>query len=196
MCQARCWHERYRCGQPPKTWRATSAVHCTHSTLELGPVVRIGPDELSFSDSDAAERIYGHDPRLVKAPVYNALGNGVVPSLFNGIVPHVHRERRKTLAPVFAKASVEREEHKITEALGQFVLFLYGHSENSLNMALWCRTLALEISVSVLLEEHLDLLSKDTPATRTSGTNVVTTDYFAWMPKVGECYLKFEKLSS
>lgn len=137
------------------------SVHDLH--LQHGPVVRIGLNELSFSNAVTANQIYGHDPRLVKAPVYNALGNGVVPSLFDGIIPSVHRERRRILAPIFAKTNVEKEEARVVIALGHFVDLLRRKRGRSLNMALWCRTLALEISASIFLDEQLGLLASDTP---------------------------------
>lgn len=81
---------------------------------KLGPVVRLAPRLLSFSDPQACKEIYGHSAPVVKAEFYSNLGNGK-PSMFQIIGKHEHGQRRKLLSHVFSAREISAMEPRVSE---------------------------------------------------------------------------------
>ncbi|KAH8695630.1 cytochrome P450 [Talaromyces proteolyticus] len=81
---------------------------------KLGPVIRLAPDLLSFSDAEACKEIYSHQAPVVKAELYSNLGNGV-PSMFQIIGKTEHGKRRKMLSHVFSARKIHEKEPRVLE---------------------------------------------------------------------------------
>ncbi|OGM47384.1 hypothetical protein ABOM_003803 [Aspergillus bombycis] len=79
---------------------------------KLGPVVRLAPDLLSFSNAKACKEIYSHGAPVVKAELYSNLGNGV-PSMFQIIGKAEHGKRRKLLSHVFSAKQIYDKEPRV-----------------------------------------------------------------------------------
>lgn len=96
----------------------THSVCRTKRLYELhqkkGPVIRVAPDWLSFSDSAAVKDIYGHKSPLMKNEVYNLLQeNGQ--HLTNMTSKPYHSERRHMVASAYAPKNVESWEPKVSD---------------------------------------------------------------------------------
>lgn len=86
------------------------AVYKAH--VKLGPVVRIGPNHLSFAELDAFKKIYGHSVPTVKDEFYAnfAAGN---PSMFLSTDKSIHSAKRRNLAHVFSAKEITNMEPRV-----------------------------------------------------------------------------------
>jgi cytochrome P450 len=88
------------------------------ATLKLhekyGPIVRVAPNELSYTHPDAWKTIYGNQPAgtepFIKNPkIYNVAANGVAAIIAANEQDH-HRIR-KALSPAFSEKSIQEESY-------------------------------------------------------------------------------------
>ncbi|KAH8816521.1 hypothetical protein F5884DRAFT_852957 [Xylogone sp. PMI_703] len=71
------------------------------------PILRIGPNSLSFCDTRAIKDIYGHSTRCVKDPNYVVL-SGAHRHLFDVVDKPEHARKRKLLSAAFAIKHLEK----------------------------------------------------------------------------------------
>lgn len=76
------------------------------------PVLRIGPNNLSFGHIDAIKAIYGHSTSCVKDLKY-VITSGEHPNLFDVVEKFSHAEKRKRLSAAFATKNLERWVFKV-----------------------------------------------------------------------------------
>ncbi|EMD59105.1 hypothetical protein COCSADRAFT_176329 [Bipolaris sorokiniana ND90Pr] len=126
-----------------------SNVKC--GSLLVGPVVRVAPNELSFSSSSSWRDIYG--PRkdvepFVKSEFYDG-GNFAAESL--SIVserdPRKHAEMRRYLSSAFSDRSLKSQEPLIAESVDRLVEKLEeaGHGAHGTNMVMWFNLVTFDI---------------------------------------------------
>ncbi|EJP66155.1 Cytochrome P450 CYP5280A1P [Beauveria bassiana ARSEF 2860] len=85
-----------------------------HEQLVDNPVVRIGPNWLSFGRARAARDIYGYASPCLKSRIYDSLQGGGE-HLVNITSRALHSSRRKMVATAYAPRNIERWEPKVTE---------------------------------------------------------------------------------
>lgn len=87
-------------------WRARSV----HAILELhkshGPVVRIGPNEVSFNSLTALRSIYGAGSGFERTSFYRMFDAFGRPNLFTFASGKQHRERKKLVSHIYANQTV------------------------------------------------------------------------------------------
>ncbi|GAW23131.1 hypothetical protein ANO14919_126810 [Xylariales sp. No.14919] len=76
------------------------------------PILRIGPNSLSFCDSRAIKDIYGHQTPCTKDVKEDVLA-GSHRNLFDVVDKKDHARKRKLLSAAFALKNLERWEHKV-----------------------------------------------------------------------------------
>ncbi|RJE27118.1 Cytochrome p450 [Aspergillus sclerotialis] len=116
---------------------------------KFGDVVRIAPNELSFSTAQSFQDIYGHatskdHKTFIKGTFYEH------PQPEPGIVaernPEKHRETRKLLSHGFSARALKAQESIIHEYTDLFISQLKKHgTENGLNMREWFNYLSFDI---------------------------------------------------
>ncbi|KAH6643362.1 cytochrome P450 CYP5280A1P [Truncatella angustata] len=85
-----------------------------HHQLLKHPVVRLGPNWLSFRSSQAVKDIYGYTSQCSKGPLYDALqggGQNLVLISDRGL----HSSRRKMVASAYAPKQIEKWEPMVAE---------------------------------------------------------------------------------
>ncbi|KAJ9610357.1 hypothetical protein H2200_005134 [Cladophialophora chaetospira] len=138
--------------------RATS-LHDAHE--KYGPIIRIAPDELSFSDPAVIKEIYSQGTALLKSPFYSGLNEGL-PNLFDGIDRAAHKERRKLLGHAFARSSILDAEPLVTEQIEKFLTWVRRKEGTPMNVYAWFRMLSLDIVSSLLMGQSVGALDSDT----------------------------------
>lgn len=92
----------------------TTTIHELHQ--KYGPSVRIGPREISFSNTEMVKTIYGQRSDFMKAPVYDHFSVHPV-GIFSMRDRVEHGQRRRLLSHVFSQSNLLE-----TEALiGQII---------------------------------------------------------------------------
>ncbi|KAF4616048.1 hypothetical protein D9613_011342 [Agrocybe pediades] len=99
------------------------SAHLHRLHAEYGPVVRVGPNELHFSNPDAYNDIYGLANSFTKEPaLYRSFGTSG--SVFGQLDPHTSQKRRLALGPLFSRRAILKLEKAV---LQKHVNLLIGH---------------------------------------------------------------------
>ncbi|CEL09163.1 hypothetical protein ASPCAL12303 [Aspergillus calidoustus] len=98
------------------SWSATqtAAIYAAHKSL--GPIVRIAPNHISFTDPAAYRDIYGHGASLRKDDFYSHIADGN-PSVAQATEKSVHAGKRRALAHVFSAREVVRLEPRVVKCV-------------------------------------------------------------------------------
>ncbi|KAJ4483055.1 cytochrome P450 [Lentinula edodes] len=128
-----------------------------------GPVVRVGPNTLHFSYSQAYHDIYTHGTTLVKEPEFYA---GIVAhcpqASFGFCDPQEARSRRNLLLPLFSRRAVVALEYTIQRKIDLLLDTLkenYNSPTSTVSMAIAYRALTLDIITSYCFAESANTLS-------------------------------------
>ncbi|KAL9616755.1 MAG: hypothetical protein Q9160_008412 [Pyrenula sp. 1 TL-2023] len=84
------------------------------------PVIRIGPNSLSFGNAQAIKDIYGHNTKCTKDTFYQTLA-GTHYHLADVINKPEHARKRKVLSSAYALKNLENWEHKVADKTARFI---------------------------------------------------------------------------
>ncbi|ODQ54352.1 pisatin demethylase [Saitoella complicata NRRL Y-17804] len=140
----------------------TLTIHHLHE--RYGDIIRIGPDELAFSNPFAIKEIYGQGSPYMKSAMYDHFSTHS-PNLFDMRDRELHKERRKLLSHAFAQVNIDNAEPLIAEQIRKFMGWVqqYAAEGKSMNVAVWFRMYALDIVGSLFLGQDFKALDSDTP---------------------------------
>ncbi|KHN98445.1 Cytochrome P450 [Metarhizium album ARSEF 1941] len=90
-------------------WKGTRTrtIHLLHQ--KYGPVVRVGPDELSFSSSTALRTIYGAGSQFGRTCFYRMFDVYGQQNLFSFHSTREHGDRKRLLSHMYSKSAVLKE---------------------------------------------------------------------------------------
>ena len=129
---------------------------------KYGNIIRIAPEELSFSDPAVIKEIYSQGTALLKSPFYNGLHEEGLPNLFDGIDRDAHKERRKLLGHAFARSSILESEPLVAEQIEKFLGWIKRKEGTPMNVYAWFRMLSLDIISSLFMGQPVGALDSDT----------------------------------
>lgn len=122
--------------------RRAKSIEALHRIY--GPVVQIGPNEISFDSIEAVDIIYGSQSECIKAPWYDSMTREGVFKLRH--IPE-HRERRKRISRAFSPASAYELEPNVVNLLRIFIKTIDNQRQTGpLEMRHWFRMLAFDLS--------------------------------------------------
>lgn len=84
------------------------------------PVIRTGPNSLSYGDPRAIKEIYGHNSRCMKDKQYDVL-SGSHTHLADVIDTHEHARKRKVLSSAYALKNLEEWEFKVADTTKRMI---------------------------------------------------------------------------
>src|SRR5271156_6210909 len=84
------------------------------------PVVRIGPNSLSYGDIRAIKDIYGHNTKCTKDLMYSELAGSHM-HLADAIDKSDHARKRKVLSSAYALKNLEEWEHKVADKTARLI---------------------------------------------------------------------------
>lgn len=87
----------------------TSRQHLRRIHKVYGPVVRVGPSEVSINSLDGYYKVHGVGSRCIKAPVFDSIRFSHSPMLFTMRDPKLHAQRKRVLGRGFAAMKEEQE---------------------------------------------------------------------------------------
>ncbi|KAG0650411.1 Benzoate 4-monooxygenase [Hyphodiscus hymeniophilus] len=87
---------------------------------KIHPVIRTGPNALSYGDIRAIKDIYGHGTTCTKDIWYDKLG-GTHPHLADVHDKHEHARKRKVLSSAYSLKNLEGWEHKVADKTERFI---------------------------------------------------------------------------
>ncbi|KAH8898907.1 cytochrome P450 [Thozetella sp. PMI_491] len=141
--------------------------HKTH------PVIRVGPNHLSYSTPDAIKDIYGHGTKCLKGDFYETLA-GTHFHLADVVDKGEHARKRKVLSAAYAIKNLENWEHKVADKTERFIRgadractapFPRGQvrpdpADVTFNYRDWSNFFTVEAIADIGLSEHLGMLDR------------------------------------
>ncbi|KAI0855717.1 cytochrome P450 CYP682H1 [Xylaria cubensis] len=88
---------------------------------QYGPIVRITPYEVHFSDPEFIEELYPTGGRQIEKPSWFALLTGTPHSIVSTRDHNLHRQRRNALSSFFSTASIHRFEDIMKKHMGKLL---------------------------------------------------------------------------
>lgn len=120
---------------------------------EKSAILRIGPNNLSFSGIDTIRYIYGHSTTCVKDQKY-VITAGTHPNLFDVVDKPNHALKRKRLPAAFAIKNLENCEFKVARTTERLLADL------TVNFNQWVNLFTIEAINSIALPSDFGLLEK------------------------------------
>jgi cytochrome P450 len=99
--------------------RRFKVVHEAHK--KYGPIVRVGPNSVSFNHVAGARDIYGHGSQVRKDAFYDVL-SGTHRHLADVADRDEHSRKRRVLAGAYSQAGLERWEHVVADRTAALLL--------------------------------------------------------------------------
>jgi len=133
----------------------------TKAHEKYGPIIRTGPNELSFSDRACIKDIYLQGSKFPKSRRYDGFASGTRAS-FDMTDPSESRERRNLVRHVLAPSNVDEAEPLIGGAVRKSLRWVSRAQEGgeSLDAMLWMRRIMLDTGgeAGIVVHERLERL--------------------------------------
>jgi hypothetical protein len=131
---------------------------------KYGPVIRIAPNEVCFSDGTALVPIYSEKGGFLKAPCYTNFDIEGHRTIFSALDPAHRAIRSKAVLPMFSMGNIRNGNDVIEDCVRKFVARIKTEAQDSraaqrvegrskpINLLNLCRSLALDAICSYLFE--------------------------------------------
>lgn len=120
----------------------TTTIHSLHE--KFGPVVRVGPDELSFSEPSIVKELYGQGTPYLKAKWYDYF-NWKPGGIFSIRPRKESATRRKLLSHAFSQSAFLAAEGSVHDLISKLVKRLEQRSGKSVDALQEFRRLSLDV---------------------------------------------------
>lgn len=120
----------------------TKTIHKSHK--KYGYVVRIGPNELSFSHPSVVKEIYSQQTEYMKAPIYDGFAPPPA-GIFTMRIKQDHRERRRLLSNPFSLSSLYSIEPLLHDRVEKLVARIEGEIGHAFDVMVGFRMFALDV---------------------------------------------------
>ncbi|KAF4969254.1 hypothetical protein FSARC_3507 [Fusarium sarcochroum] len=129
----------------PHEYNGTVTIDLPKLHERLGPLVRIGPNEVSFYSRDTYETVHKVGSKFKKDPrVYGEFVQGGHPALFSLTDPVEHAKRRRIMAQLFSRSKVPQLEKLISSHVEKFVHKIRG-GDSVVDLGMASRALEADI---------------------------------------------------
>ncbi len=120
----------------------TTTIHRLHQ--KYGPSVRIGPNEISYSNTEMVKELYGQQTQFIKARFYETFVVHPV-GIFSMREKTAHSQRRRLLSHAFSQSNLLDTEPIIKQIISKLVGHIRGSEGQSADLLLWFRLTAFDI---------------------------------------------------
>ncbi|KAL4922538.1 cytochrome P450 [Aspergillus aurantiobrunneus] len=168
---------------------------------KYGPVVRVAPNELSFSTAQSWKDIYAPRkgrPTFIKSDFYDG-GNFAdqASSIVSERDPAKHSAMRKFLAAAFSDRSLREQEGLVTQVIDEFIAQVSrrGNSTEGVDMTMWTNLLTFDIIGELAFGESFHGLETGTlhfwiAVVLESMGQAGLSDFLKRFPVLGRVFLK------
>ncbi|KAK7037589.1 hypothetical protein VNI00_011081 [Paramarasmius palmivorus] len=163
---------------------------------KYGTAVRVGSNELHFTEPAAYHDIYNSPYKMSKEPVMyrDAFEFGLPSNVFSVVNPKEHSEIKSLFSSYFSRKCVLKLEHVIQERVDTFISqMLKNHSASPAYMNHAFRSITLDVITLYTLRTHVDATSYPSfrhPAILSVDDTMVTTWIFRHMAGLGHLVAK------
>jgi hypothetical protein len=153
---------RLRQGGPTRT-EALYELHKVH------PIIRLGPNRLSFSDLAAVKDIYGTGTKCQKGDQYTTPGGP--PNLLTAVDRGLHAMKRKRMAAAFATSHLVDWEHKIVDKIQILLNQVDARCGVPVDWRLWSNLFTLDAIMDIALSHRSGFLESGNDITTAVSTD-------------------------
>ncbi|KAH6985234.1 putative cytochrome P450 [Ilyonectria destructans] len=129
---------------------------------QYGPIVRLAPNELSFSSLSSRDDIYGFKAarRFLKSPLYDGFVNGNEPSLVGIRDPILHGKKKRFLSHAFSTKALKSHEETINAYSDLFVqqAAIHGGGSEGVDMTQWYNWYSFDVVGDLAFGESFNCL--------------------------------------
>jgi hypothetical protein len=109
---------------------------------QYGPIVRVGPNEVSTAEVSAIPKIYRNQKPLAKTDFYSVWGGGTISKQLDTFAEtneRVHSNYRRNVNPVYTLSNVLKSEGYINKVSALFIKRLGEHADRkeTINLGTW-----------------------------------------------------------
>ncbi|CEJ62465.1 hypothetical protein PMG11_10962 [Penicillium brasilianum] len=133
------------------------AIHKAHR--RLGPVVRIQPHHISFTDPRALKDIYGHGSAIIKAPYYDNIA-GDYHDVANSIDRAEHSRKRRIMSHMFSHNYILTMEEVIDQVLSELIRALDKRLAQDLDIRYWFNLFTFDAISNLSFSQPFGFLEK------------------------------------
>ncbi|KAI3615269.1 benzoate 4-monooxygenase cytochrome p450 [Moniliophthora roreri] len=135
--------------------------HLQHLHEVYGPVVRVGPNELHFSDPAAYADIYSSPAKLPKDPhIYKVHAFGLPSNVFTEVDPKAHAVLKSMLGSFFSRQGILKLEGVIQDQINKLLSqLIQNHKTTPANMKYAFRAATFDIITRYTFRTNLDMTS-------------------------------------
>ncbi|KAI1289084.1 cytochrome P450 [Xylaria venustula] len=155
-----------------RLWDTTSGKHHRHMRdmhAKYGHVVRVSPNELSFSTVQSYRDIYGFPApghqHCIKSEMYDIISSGFTTAdIATERDPAAHSQKKKHLTPAFSARALVAQEEIIHRCLDAFVAKIGPVSQRTaegINMVPWFEMSAFDLFGEMSFGESFDCISEE-----------------------------------
>ena len=131
-----------------RAWLSGRYVHAINEIhKKYGPVVRISPNQLSFSSATSFKEIYGHVPGrkpFLKSDYYEPMP-GQMRTLVSASDPAHHAAMRKTMSHGFSASALTAQEYRVHHYVDQLLIQIRKSAGETMDMVQWYNWTAFDI---------------------------------------------------
>lgn len=131
--------------------------------LDVGKVVRIGPDELSIIDQKASTTNYGQGSKFTKAKYFYRAFDNQASNLFTICEKDAHLQDKRLMSNSFSRANILRHEPMMTKKVDQLMkrLVEYAEAERPIPLVAAFRCLTIDTITEFCYGQSLNALESD-----------------------------------
>lgn len=131
---------------------------------KYGPVVRIGPNELSFESPDAAIEVFRTGRGFHKTDFYTVFLPSDVRDIFTEIREKVHAKKKRFAVPPYSLASVKRQAKPIEKLMLDLFSTMETYADSSrlaiFDLGSWLHFFAIDVLGQFAFDRPFDFLKK------------------------------------
>ncbi|KAJ5601139.1 pisatin demethylase [Penicillium lagena] len=147
----------------------TGSAHEHHLRLHerYGPLVRLGPNNVSVGSPDAIPILYNTRTRYPKSAFYPVMGNvahgKVVPTIFSTRDESVHETMKRPIAQVYAMTNLRTYEPLVesTESLFMSKLDKLADEGRTFDLGTWLHWFATDVIMEITFGKRLGFLERE-----------------------------------
>ncbi|KAH7459247.1 hypothetical protein FOMA001_g20089 [Fusarium oxysporum f. sp. matthiolae] len=129
---------------------------------QYGHIVRLAPNELSFSSLTSRDDIYGFKAarKFLKSPLYEGFVNGKEPSLVGIKDPILHGKKKRFLSHAFSAKALKSHEETINSYTDLFVqqAGIHGGGSEGIDMTRWYNWFSFDVVGDLAFGESFNCL--------------------------------------
>lgn len=131
--------------------KGTTRTEALYAAHQGRPVLRLGPNRLSFAKPEAIKAIYGTGTKCRKGDQYTTMGG--TPNILSVVDKHFHSVKRKRLSQAFATTHLLAWEHKVVHNVRELIRQLDSHAEKEeeLDFRHWSNLFTVDAIMSIAL---------------------------------------------